>query len=133
MTTNPSRTVSVSIERAPADVAAFIAAPENLPKWAAGLGKSIFYREGEWVIETPTGPATIVFAKMNPLNVVDHMVRLSDGTNIYVPVRVLNNGTGAEVIFTLFQYPGMTDELFAKDLAKVEQDLSTLKKLLEAA
>jgi hypothetical protein len=38
---------------------------------------------------------------------------------------------GQEGVFTLIRQPGMSDEQFAKDKAAVENDLKTLKDLLE--
>jgi hypothetical protein len=46
-------------------------------------------------------------------------------------MRVMPNGKGSEFVFTLIRQPGMSDEQFAKDKAAVEQDLKTLKDLLE--
>lgn len=63
--------------------------------------------------------------------VLDHWVTPAPGVEVYVPMRVVANGEGSEVIFTLFQQPGMTDEQFAADARLVEQDLATLKKVLE--
>lgn len=40
-------------------------------------------------------------------------------------------GEGSEVLFTLFQLPGMSDEQFAKDAAMVEADLRMLKTVME--
>ncbi|TIY10245.1 MAG: SRPBCC family protein, partial [Mesorhizobium sp.] len=46
-------------------------------------------------------------------------------------VRVVPNGTGAEVMFVLLRMPDMTEEIFAADAAAVERDLNTLKAMLE--
>jgi len=46
-------------------------------------------------------------------------------------MRVVPNGSGSEVIFTLFQLAGMSDEKCAEDIRWVEQDLKTLKRILE--
>ena len=46
-------------------------------------------------------------------------------------MRVVANGTGAEVMFTLLRTPGMTEDAFAADAAAVERDLKALKALLE--
>jgi hypothetical protein len=46
-------------------------------------------------------------------------------------MRIVPNGTGAEVMFTLLRTPGMSDTVFAADAAAVERDLKALKKLLE--
>jgi hypothetical protein len=46
-------------------------------------------------------------------------------------MRVLPNGEGSEFVFTLIRRPGMSDGEFARDKAAVENDLKTLKDLLE--
>jgi hypothetical protein len=47
-------------------------------------------------------------------------------------VRVVPNGSGSEVIFTLFRQAGMTDAIFARDAEWVAKDLAALKALLES-
>ena len=47
--------ISVSIDRAPAEVYAFASDPRNLPLWAKGLSGSIANVGGEWVAESPLG------------------------------------------------------------------------------
>ena len=49
------------------------------------------------------------------------------------PMRVVPNGDGSEVVFTLFRRPGMSDHEFSADAAAVEQNLVTLMKLLEVS
>jgi hypothetical protein len=46
-------------------------------------------------------------------------------------MRVIPNGSGSEVLFTLVRAPGMTDQEFANDAQQVERDLAALKSLLE--
>ncbi|MGH8769947.1 MAG: hypothetical protein ACREV2_02020 [Burkholderiales bacterium] len=48
------------------------------------------------------------------------------------PMRVVPNGSGSEVMFTLFQLPDMPDEKFVTDAGWVERDLMMLKKVLES-
>jgi hypothetical protein len=47
-------------------------------------------------------------------------------------MRVIANGTGSELIFTLFRLSDMADEKFAEDAEWVLRDLNALKRLLEA-
>jgi hypothetical protein len=47
------------------------------------------------------------------------------------PLRVLADGSGSEVVFTLFQRD-MTDDEMARDAGMVARDLAALKALLEA-
>jgi hypothetical protein len=56
-------------------------------------------------------------------------VTLGDGTVIYVPLRVIRNGDGAEVQLTLFRQPKMSDALFASDAEWIVHDLLALKAL----
>jgi hypothetical protein len=46
-------------------------------------------------------------------------------------MRVLANGSGSEVVFTLFRLPDMSDEKYAEDMQLVERDLRGLKDILE--
>lgn len=128
-----SRTISVSIALPPRQVYAFASNPENLPQWAPAFCKSVGRMNGEWVVETPDGPMTIQFQKKNEFGILDHTVRLPSGVEIVNPMRVISNGAGSEVIFTLFRAPDMTEQKFAEDAKWVECDLHTLKRILESA
>ena len=127
------RHVSVSIDRPPDAVYQFAAAPENMPKWAVGLGKSFRPRgDGSWIAEGgPVGSATVRFVERNRLGVLDHDVTVPSGETVHNPIRVLPNGKGSEVVFTLFRRPGVSSAQFAQDAKAVEKDLRTLKRLLE--
>ena len=127
-----SRTLSITIDASPERVYAFVADPLNLPKWAAGLGRSISKIDGRWMVETPNGVVTVEFAPKNALGVLDHTVTLPDGARVYLPIRVVANGAGAELVFVLFQTPQMSEAQFEQDAGMVAADLRTLKKLLEA-
>ena len=126
-----SRILSITIACLPRKVYEFVSNPENLSRWAAGLGKSVRRSGAGWIVDTPQGPAQIRFAEKNDFGVLDHYVKLSSGTEVYVPMRVVPNGSGSEVIFTLFKTPEMSDKQFAEDAGMVGRDLRTLKSVLE--
>ena len=128
-----ARHVSRFIDRAPADVIRFVGEPKNLPQWAAGLSAGIHESEkpGVWVSESPMGKVEVRFAAPNDLGVLDHDVTLPNGDTVHNPMRVVPNGAGSEVTFTLFQQPGMSDEEFARDARTVETDLRKLKEVME--
>ena len=127
-----TRLLSITIDASPERVYAFTADPLNLPKWAAGLGRSISKIDDHWMVETPNGVVTVEFTPKNALGVLDHTVTLPDGTRVYLPIRVVANGKGSEVVFTLFQTTRMSDAEFERDAGMVAADLRTLKRLLEA-
>jgi hypothetical protein len=72
-----------------------------------------------------------VFAEENRFGILDHEVVLESGVRVYNPMRVIANGTGSELFFTLIRQPDMTDEQFARDADWVERDLKLLKDVLE--
>jgi hypothetical protein len=129
--THQVRHISVSIERPPDEVYSFVSNPENLPKWATGLGRSIKKLNDEWIADSPMGRVKIRFAEENKFGVLDHEVFLESGVTINNPVRVIANGNGSEIFFTLIRHPDMSDEKFAQDAEWVEKDLRILKGLLE--
>ncbi|HEX4328225.1 MAG TPA: SRPBCC family protein [Burkholderiales bacterium] len=125
------RHLSIAIERTPQDVYAYAGNPENMPAWAAGLGHGISRTGADWEVHTAQGRLKMRFAPSNDLGVLDHTVVLPDGAEVYVPLRVLANGAGSEVVFTLYRQPEMDDAAFARDAGMVENDLASLKALLE--
>jgi hypothetical protein len=125
------RHISVSSNRSPQEVCDFASNPENLSKWATGLGGSLKTENGEWIADTPMGKVKIRFVKRNTYGILDHDVILESGVQIHNPMRVVPNGGGSEVIFTLFRRPDMSDEKFSEDAQWVEKDLQILKALLE--
>lgn len=132
MPTMPARIIHISIARAWRDVARFVLAPENMPQWAAGLGAGLDRRGDHWVADGgPIGEVEVRFAPDNALGVADHEVTLPDGTVVQNALRVVPNGDGAEVMFTLLRQPSMSDADFEADAAHVRKDLETLKAILE--
>ncbi len=129
--TTEAQHLSVSIDCEPARAYAWLSVPENFPQWAAGLATSLREVDGEWVAETPFGAMRIRFSPPNEFGVLDHWVHPAVGGVIHVPLRVVPNGTGCELILTLFRMPDMTDEKFAADAELVRRDLRFAKKLLE--
>ncbi len=127
-----TRHLTVAIDRPAAAVYAYVRDPAHLPAWAAGLAAGIRRERGEWVADSPMGSVLVRFVPVNEYGVLDHDVVLPDGTTTTNPVRVLADGAGSEVVFTVRRPPGMTDDEWAADTAAVAADLETLKRLLEA-
>jgi len=111
-----SRHVSEHIDRPAEEVYAYASDPGNLRAWAAGLRPD----------------DRVEFAPRNPFGVLDHLVTTASGATVAVPMRVLPDGDGAEVVFTVRRLPGMTDEDLDRDVGLVAADLATLKRLLES-
>lgn len=116
MSTHEARHLSITIDVPFSRAYAFACEPKNFPRWAEGM----------------TGNAEIQYSPKNEYGVLDHRVRIEGVPEIYVPLRMIANGDGTEVVFTLFRGPGMSDADFERDQAMVKKDLANLKKLLES-
>ncbi|MET0211043.1 MAG: SRPBCC family protein [Burkholderiaceae bacterium] len=125
-----THTVSVGIAVTPQQAYDYASDPANLPTWAPGFVRSIERQGDHWVAETPLGAARMSFAPPNKFGVLDHDVELP-GSTFHNPVRVIPNGSGCEVLFTLVQLPEISDSQFDTDLEVVRADLNKLRTVLE--
>ena len=126
-----SRAIKVRIDRPFDKVYEFLVDPANWNQWAFGLGKNIRRSQDGWIADSGAGIAKVQFTQRNSFGVVDHTVIRPSGQRVYVPMRLITNGSGCELIFTLFREPDMSDAQFASDSEYVQRDLNGLKKLLE--
>ena len=127
-----SRIVEASIDAPSSSVYLFASNPANIPQWAPVFVKSIANVNGEWIIDSNLGKVKIEFAPANPFGVLDHVVTLPDGQAFNNPMRVVPNGAGSLVTFTLFRQDGMSDAEFERDAGMIESDLQALKRVVEA-
>ncbi len=129
-----SEHISITIDRSFAEVYGLASDPRNLPRWAAGLAGTTVERDGDrWSTESGLGRVSFTFAPRNDFGVLDHDVELPSGEVVHNPLRVLHDGDGCEVVFTLRRRPGMTDEEFEQDARAVATDLAALKSLAEGS
>jgi hypothetical protein len=128
---NEAHHLSISIARPADEVYDFVSQPQNLPLWASGLG-AVSFVDNEWIAHAADSNMRLRFAERNRYGVLDHWLTTAGGTEIYVPLRVIANGSGCELTLALLRQPDMTDEKFAADADWIMRDLTTLKRLLEA-
>ena len=50
---------------------------------------------------------------------------------VFVPLRVVKNDSGSEVMLTIFQTLDKSEKQFAEDVDMVERDLKNLKNIME--
>ncbi|MDQ0320662.1 hypothetical protein QO002_002800 [Pararhizobium capsulatum DSM 1112] len=131
MSVMTARIVHTSISKPWKEVYDFASNPENIPRWASGLSEGL-ERDGEdWLTGGPLGTAHVRFSPPNDFGVIDHLVTMADGTQVHNALRVVPNGDGAEVMFTLLKLAAMSNEDFERDARWVTKDLQTLKNLIE--
>jgi hypothetical protein len=77
------------------------------------------------------GKVSVHFAPHNHFGILDHDVTLPNGEVVHNPMRVVRNDGDSEVVFTLFQRPGMSQQDMQSDATQVLEDLLKLKMILE--
>jgi len=124
--------VSTTITCPAGDVYEYASNPRNLSSWAAGLAHhDAQLVDGNWVVESPMGRVVVAFAPANDFGVLDHDVTLPAGETVRNPVRVIPNGDGCDVVFSVRRRAGMSEQDFAADIDAVRRDLAALRALLE--
>lgn len=126
-----SRHISRVIAASPESVYAFAVDPANLPSWAAGLTEAEVEVRGDVLVaQSPMGEVTVRFVERNAFGILDHDVTLPSGETVTNPMRVMAHPDGAEVLFTIRQLE-LSDDEFERDCQMIEDDLETLRSLLE--
>ena len=131
MAVMPARIIHISIDRDWRDVYDFAAEPENMPLWASGLASGLERDGDDWIATGAIGTVKVSFVPRNVFGVIDHTVTVESGLRVYNALRVVPNGDGCEVMFTLLQLPGIADDRIEADAAHVRRDLAALKSLME--
>jgi Polyketide cyclase / dehydrase and lipid transport len=125
--------ISTSIERAAHDVYTFASNPRNLSAWASGLvHREVEFVDGVWLIDSPMGRVTVAFASLNQFGILDHEVTLPSGEVVANPMRVIPNGDGCDVVFTVRRRAGVDEAEFSADADAVAADLAALRSLMQA-
>lgn len=127
-----SNTEHVTINVDPRRLFAFLADPENLPKWAVGFCRAIRRDGDRWFAQTSQGEAAIRYVTDPGLGIIDFYI--SPGPEIEVAAfsRVLPNGDGSEYVFTQFQSPGMPDDVFESQVRALKEELVVIRALMHA-
>jgi Polyketide cyclase / dehydrase and lipid transport len=125
-------TRGVGIEAPPAAVLAVVTDPTNLPRFAPGFARGVV-REGEgWIIDSARGRLRLRTAVDADRGTVDLHLTAPDGSESTVFLRVLPNGSGAELTFTLLLPGSASDAAVAEQGGIVAEELELLRQLCEA-
>jgi hypothetical protein len=129
----PAKMICIGIDRPARDVYDFLCEPLNFGKWVfAGDAGMEPLGDGEWAVETSVGARIIRFSIRNHLGVASYGARLHQGAPLHpIPMRVMPNDGGTELIYGFLQRPGTTDEEWASVIEWVTADITALKAMLE--
>lgn len=126
-----SHTVSLAIQRNCIDLYETIWKPDFFPKWVSALGQGPLEQDGNsWKSQGPHGPVKARFTDHNAFCIMDHYIDSGYSKEIFIPMRIVANEEGAQVLVTVFRQPLLSDEKFAQRLESAQHDLQTLHNLL---
>jgi len=126
-----SHTLSLAIHRNWVDLYETIWKPEFFPKWASVLSQGPLEPDGNsWKGRGPQGPVKVRFTEHNPFCIMDHYIDSGYSKEIFVPMRIVANEEGSQVLITVFRQPLVSDEKFAQELEWGKRDLQALHTLL---
>lgn len=132
MNTLPIKTLTVTINAPFEQVARDLATPQNHPEWATEFfqGAARPGNDGEVIIYSPFMGTEARFRVEATAEdgIID--LYLAPGDAPYgppLPVRLLHNGDGVDVLWTLTRFPGTPDERWEAGIASMERELQSLK------
>jgi hypothetical protein len=128
-----SVTLSISISCPAGEAFRFLADPANMSRWAIHNVKSIRpLGNNVWEIQTPRGAGSFVPHFQESHGVLDHEFIDPKEGPWNVPARVVPAGPQASVyMITLVKPALMPEEAFTQGLPLVQDELRTLKGVLE--
>jgi hypothetical protein len=127
-----SHTHTITVDAPRDDVLAFIADGTNLPRWAPNFATAVRPDGDGWIVGEGTGEIRVEIPVNHELGTTDLHLTLPGGDRRVVHLRVLPNGTGAEVLFTLFHSDSRSDDDVERQNSEVAEELRRLKVLCEA-
>ena len=123
-------TASTIIDASPASVFSYVSRPENQPEWAVNFVRSTRPLDDvRWAMETPVGEMIYRVEADADRGVVDFVYESPHPS--VLPTRVTPHPRGSLFTFTITRAPGMDDEAWEWGKRGLEEELATLKQILE--
>ena len=127
-----SHVIHLAIDSPFGKVVEFLSDAGNFPKWAAVQGEMTRLGDLEWRAETEFAERIVRFSPDNDFGVFDHAVYVAGETPITMPLQIISNEEGCDLVFLFLRRPGVSDEQFASSVEWVTSDFLALRSLLEA-
>lgn len=138
MTTLPTETIKVTVEAPLASVASDLADPTTHPEWAndffASPARPIDGEAGVLVDVPMMGGEVHFEVRGEPrLGVLDlYLAPKGAPFGPPIPVRLVPNGDGVDMLWTLARFPGMDDTAWSAGLASMRRELDRLRERHES-
>jgi len=131
MTTMTTETISITIDAPLRRVASDLADPTLHPRWATEFFAGPARRVGDdWVVPVPRmgGDAQLrIEADVGGGRIDMFLAPLGQPYGPPLPIRVVPNVDGCDVLFTLARFPGQDDQTWSSGLASMQRELEQLR------
>jgi hypothetical protein len=112
-------TVTAVLDAPQEEVFEFLSRVENLPEWATEFARELKYEDGKFFFTIEADPRT---------GVIDMFAGPTEHELAFFPTRVIALGSGQTAYsFTMFQAPGMPDELFESQRASLQREFDNIR------
>jgi uncharacterized protein YndB with AHSA1/START domain len=127
-------TKTVFVKCPPKNLFDFLANAENWPRWAVHNVLAVRPDSGGWwLMDSPRGPGRLRIRPDERTGVLDHeFIDAQDGRWI-VPTRLVAVSEGALLLMTFTKPDSLPDEAFRMGMRLLDEELETLKRLLESS
>jgi hypothetical protein len=129
-----SKTHTLALAAPKAAVFDFLSRIENLPKWATNFCLGLRGDGGRHRVITPQGEIFFRIEADRATGVIDMYGGPSEAEMAYWPARVVDRlPRGSLFIFTAFQLPGMSEEVFERQCDALLDEFANIRRFTEAA
>ena len=123
-----SETVTAVLEAPRDDVFEYLSRIENLPEWATEFARELKWRDGEAVVVNGLGELVFRIRAEPDSGVIDMLAGPSADELALFPARVVSLPNDRSAFtFTMFQGPGMPDELFESQHASLQREFENIE------
>jgi hypothetical protein len=124
-----ARTVTTTLDAPATAVFDYLAEIENLPKWATEFARELKLEDGKAKVVNGLGEFHFRIAADPDTGVIDMHAGPTEDELALFPTRVVPlAGDRCAYTFTMFQAPGMPDELFESQHASLRRELAGVER-----
>ena len=123
-----SETVTIVLAARREAVFAYMANIENLPKWATEFARELKRENGDYKVVNNLGEFYFEIHADEDTGVIDMLAGPSKDELAVFPTRAVElPGGGTAYTFTMFQGPGMPDELFESQYESLRREFDNIR------
>ena len=125
-----TRTVTAVLAAPKNEVFDYLSEIENLPEWATEFARELKFEEGKAKVVNGRGEFYFAIDADPDTGVIDMYAGPTEDELGLFPTRVVElSGTASAYSFTMFQAPGMPDELFDSQYRSLLREFENIRRM----